>query len=117
MFGRSCICGISRRATKTCNRLHSAEPSCCQTPAGTAAKYRDGTVISVDLVAKYLNDNIACVVEMENDRAKVGGSDTLADFHVRVTSLYERLHGQWRLVHQHADPITTPRLAESVLQK
>jgi hypothetical protein len=58
-----------------------------KTLAGAAAKYRDGTVISVDLVAKYLDDNIACVVEVENDRGKVGSSDTLADFHVRTTSV------------------------------
>ena len=64
-----------------------------------------------------MDDRMACIVEVENDRAKVGGSDTLAEFHVRVTSLYERINGTWQLVHRHADPITTPRPAESVLQK
>ena len=33
---------------------------------------------------------------------------------MRVTSVYERLKGQWRLVHRHSDPITTPRPADSV---
>jgi len=88
-----------------------------KTLAGAAGKYRDGTVVGVDLVAKYANDNFACVVEVEHDRARVGGSDTLAEFSVRVTSVYERIHREWRLVHRHADPITTPRSAESVLQK
>jgi ketosteroid isomerase-like protein len=55
------------------------------------------------------------VVEVEHDRAKVGASNEPAECHVRVTSVYERLKGQWRLVHRHADPITTPRPAESVL--
>lgn len=86
-----------------------------KTLAGAAAKYRDGEVVGVDLVATYANGNIACVVEVEHDRAKVGASNELAEFHVRVTSVYERLGGQWRLVHRHADPITTPRPAESVL--
>ena len=87
-----------------------------KTLAGAAAKYRDGTA-TVDLVAKYADDKMACIVEVENDRAKVGGSETLAEFHVRVTSLYELIDGKWQLVHRHADPITTPRPAESVLQK
>jgi len=52
---------------------------------------------------------------VEHDRAKVGGGNDLAEFHVRVTSVYGQLKGQWRLVHRHADPITTPRPAESVL--
>ena len=59
-----------------------------KTLAGAAAKYRDGTA-TVDLVVKYADDKMACIVEVENDRAKVGGNDTLAEFHVRVTSLYE----------------------------
>ena len=87
-----------------------------KTLAGAAAKYRDGTA-TVDLVARYMDDRMACIVEVENDHAKVGGSETLAEFHVRVTSLYERINGTWQLVHRHADPITTPRPAESVLQK
>ena len=87
-----------------------------KTLAGAAAKYRDGSA-TVDLVAKYADDKMACIVEVENNRAKVGGTDTLAEFHVRVTSLYERIDGAWQLVHRHAEPITTPRPAESVLQK
>ena len=86
-----------------------------KTLAGAAAKYRDGEVVGVELVATYANGNIACVVEVEHDRAKVGAANELAEFHVRVTSVYERLKGHWRLVHRHADPITTPRPAESVL--
>lgn len=88
-----------------------------KTLAGAAAKYRDGDVVGVDLVAKYVSGTIACIVEVEHDRAKVGASDTLSEFNVRVTSVYQRLAGRWRLVHRHADPITTPRPAESVLGK
>jgi len=44
-----------------------------KTLAGAAAKYRDGEVVGVDSVATYANGSIACVVEVEHDRAKVGG--------------------------------------------
>ena len=67
-----------------------------KTLAGAAAKYRDGEVVGVDPVATYANGNIACVVEVEHDRAKVGAGNEPAEFHVRVTSVYERLKGQWR---------------------
>jgi ketosteroid isomerase-like protein len=36
---------------------------------------------------------------------------------VRVTSVYRLESGGWKLVHRHADPITTPRPAESVISK
>jgi ketosteroid isomerase-like protein len=94
----------------------SGRAAVVKTLAGAAAKYREGSA-SVNLVAKYADDKLACVVEVENDRAKVGTSDVFAEFHVRVTSLYEKIGGDWQLVHRHADPISMPRPAESVLGK
>ena len=47
-----------------------------KTLAGAAAKYRDGEVVGVDSVATYANGNIACVVEVEHDRAKVAAATT-----------------------------------------
>jgi ketosteroid isomerase-like protein len=87
-----------------------------KTLAGAAGKYRDGSA-TVDLIATYQGGTLACILEVENDHAKVGGSDSFADFSVRVTSLYEKIGNEWKLVHRHADPITSPRPAESVLQK
>jgi ketosteroid isomerase-like protein len=88
-----------------------------RTLAGAAAKYRDGLVVRVDRIAQYGDGTIIGLVEVEHDRAKVGSRADLSDFSARVTSIYERIDGQWKLVHRHADPITSPRPAESVLQK
>ena len=85
--------------------------------ARAAGNYRDGEIVNVELVAKYANANLACIVEVERSRAKVGVSKEFVNIAVRVTSLYELLDGQWKLVHRHADPITTVRAAESVIQK
>jgi len=93
------------------------KPAVLQTLAGAAAKYRDGSVVRVDRIAVYGDGNVIGLVEVEHDRAKVGGRPDLAEFSARVTSIYERIDGQWKLVHRHADPITAPRPADSVLQK
>lgn len=84
---------------------------------GAASHYRDGEVTAVDLIATYASADLSCVVEVERGRAKVGGSAELAALAVRVTSLFRREEGEWKLVHRHADPITTPRPASSVLSK
>jgi ketosteroid isomerase-like protein len=85
------------------------------TLAGAASHYRDGGMTGADLVATYVSDDLAVVVENERGQAKVGGAEALASVAVRVTSVF-RLEGDaWKLVHRHADPITTPRPAESVL--
>jgi ketosteroid isomerase-like protein len=88
-----------------------------ETLAGAAAHYRDGEVTGVELIAKYASDDLACVVEVERGRAKVGGGKELFPVAVRVTSVFRLEHGTWKLVHRHADPITTPRAAASVIER
>ena len=84
---------------------------------GAASHYRDGHLTAADLIATYASADLACVVEVEHVRAKVGGGMELVPVAARVTSLFRREQGEWRLVHRHADPITTPRPAESVIRK
>ena len=82
---------------------------------GAAARYRDGELIGFDRIATYDTPDLACVVEVEHFRARVGDSAQLSPVSLRVTSLYRVESGEWRLVHRHADPITTPQPAESVV--
>ncbi len=85
--------------------------------SGAASNYRDGEITSVELIAKYLSEDLACVVEVESVRAKVGGSEEMVPVSLRVTSVFRLERGNWKLVHRHADPITTPRSAASVVSK
>jgi ketosteroid isomerase-like protein len=85
------------------------------TVAAAALNFRDGEVTGVELIEKYVSDDLACVVEVERGRAKVGGGEELVNVALRVTSLFRLERGSWKLVHRHADPITTPRPAESVI--
>jgi uncharacterized protein (TIGR02246 family) len=82
-----------------------------------AAKYKDGSVVSVDRVAVYGDKKIVVLVEIEHDRAKLGASPDFSEFAARVTSVYEKVGTRWKLFHRHADPITTSRPAESMLGK
>jgi ketosteroid isomerase-like protein len=84
---------------------------------GAAGHYRDGEVTGVELVATYATGDLSCVVEVERGRAKVGGNSEVVAIAVRVTSVFRSEQGEWRLVHRHADPITTPRPAASVVIK
>ncbi len=88
-----------------------------ETLAGAASHYRDGDVTGVELIAKYVSDDLACIVEVERGRAKVGDSNEFVHVALRLTSVFRLEQGAWKLVHRHADPITTPRPAASVVSK
>ncbi len=59
----------------------------------------------------------AYIVEIERGRLKVGTSDEPAPVALRVTTIFRREDDGWRIVHRHADPITTPRPIESAVQQ
>lgn len=82
-----------------------------------STKYRGGSVVAVDRIAMYGGGKVICLVEIEHDRAKLGASPDFSEFAARVTSAYEKINNRWKLVHRHADPITTSRPAESMLDK
>lgn len=88
-----------------------------QALGNAATKYKDGSVVGVERVAAYGDRRLVVLVEIEHDRAKLGTSHEFTEFAARVTSVYEKIGQQWRLVHRHADPITKPRPAESMLGK
>jgi len=87
------------------------------TLAGAASHYRDGEVTGVELIAKYVSEDLACVVEVERGRSKVGGGAEVVPVAVRVTSVFRLEQSGWKLVHRHADPVTTPRPVESVISR
>jgi ketosteroid isomerase-like protein len=79
------------------------------TTALAATRYQDGELLPFDLIARHEVDGLAVVVETENVRAKLEGATEPADLSLRVTSVYRREGEHWKLLHRHADPITTPR--------
>ena len=82
-----------------------------------ASQVRDGQLVSVEIVAKHITAELAYVVEIERPKAKIGGSEDITPFALRVTMIFRPEDGGWKIVHRHADPITTPQPAESVIQE
>jgi ketosteroid isomerase-like protein len=61
---------------------------------------------------------LAYAVCIERTKAKMGGREDITPFALRVTMIFRpEEDGEWKIVHRHADPITTPQPAESVIQE
>jgi ketosteroid isomerase-like protein len=81
-----------------------------------AENFRDGEVVGFENVSTVIGSDLAYTVEIESYRARVGKADEITPVSIRVTTIFRREGGIWKVVHRHADPITSPRPPESILQ-
>ena len=81
-----------------------------------ASVFRDGEIYNFETVAKYVTPELACILWIERTTAKVGGAQEITPCDLRVTMTLRPEEGTWKVVHRHADPITSARPAESVIQ-
>jgi ketosteroid isomerase-like protein len=86
------------------------------TQEDAASRFRDGEIAGFENVAKHVSAELAYIVEVERYRAKVGGGEDVVPIALRVTSILRVEDGGWKVVHRHADPITTSQPAQSVIQ-
>jgi ketosteroid isomerase-like protein len=82
-----------------------------------SSQFRDGENVGFETVVKYVTHELAYVLLIERDKVKVGGSEDTAPSALRVTMIFRPEDGTWKVVHRHADPITTAQPAESVIQE
>jgi ketosteroid isomerase-like protein len=71
--------------------------------------FRDGEDLHRETVAKYVTFELAYTVWIERVKAKVGTREDTAQTALRVTMIFRPEDGAWKVVHRHADPITTTK--------
>jgi ketosteroid isomerase-like protein len=91
--------------------------SIAKTTEHAASLRRDGRAIGFDILVKYVTAELAYVVQIEHLEAKVGEREEITPYALRATMIFRPEDGTWKVVHRHADPITTPQPAESVIQQ
>jgi len=87
-----------------------------KTAEHAASQVRDGEFVSAEIIEKNVTPELAYVVEIERGEARIGGSEEMVPWALRVTMIFRPEEGTWKVVHRHADPITSARPAESVIQ-
>jgi ketosteroid isomerase-like protein len=112
---------FSHREYVTLNNLISPPARGWEQVAATmdraASPFRDGKFLSVEIIHKHVTPELAYVVEIERGEAKVGGREEITPWALRATLIFRPEEGTWKVVHRHADSITTEQPAESVVQE
>ena len=88
-----------------------------QTIERAASNLTDGEFLGAEIIERNITPELAYAVWLERATAKVGGEeDIFVPIALRVTMIFRPEDGEWKVVHRHADPITTPQPVESVIQ-
>ena len=82
-----------------------------------ASQLSEGEVTSCETLQWHVTPELAYVVWVERNKARVGERKDIAPFDLRVTMILRPEEGTWKVVHRHADSITTAQPIESILQE
>jgi ketosteroid isomerase-like protein len=72
-----------------------------------SSRFSDGEFVGTERIAEYATADLACILDIEHWRARVGERESVEPFDLRVTMTLRREGDEWKMVHRHADPITT----------
>jgi ketosteroid isomerase-like protein len=72
-----------------------------------ALKYREGNT-TFETLTKYVTPDVAYIVQVERVDAKIDGKNESATLALRVTSVFRREYGVWKLLHRHVDSYSFP---------
>ena len=71
-----------------------------------SSRFSHGELSGHDRLASYVTTDLATIYEVERGTVSVSGGP-VADWVLRTTTTFRREDGTWKVVHRHADPIST----------
>ena len=83
----------------------------------SAAQVRDGAPLQFEVISSFASADLGYVLWIERTQLKIAedGFDAIRPISLRVTTIIRREEDGWRIIHRHADPITTPRRVQSIV--
>jgi ketosteroid isomerase-like protein len=83
-----------------------------------ASRFRDsGAKLSVEYLRSYVSGDLAFTIAIERSEVNVAGREKPAPMALRVTHIFRREDGAWKMMLRHADPLVARTTAEAVLEK
>ena len=76
-----------------------------------------GARMQVEYLASGENGDLAYTIAIERSTVRVIGEEKPASMALRVTHLFRKENGAWKLIHRHADPIMDKTAPAATLQQ
>lgn len=69
-----------------------------------ASRFSDCTSFEIEVVSAGASGDLAYLVVFEHTTASIGGGPPVS-YSLRVTTVFRREEGAWKVVHRHGDPV------------
>jgi ketosteroid isomerase-like protein len=80
-----------------------------------AARFRGGEV-NFENISLIFTSELAYSVDIERSHVQLSDREDFVPMTLRVTTIYRKERGQWKMVHRHADPLLPVQDPTSVVQ-
>ena len=81
-----------------------------------AARFQEGHTTS-EMLSMGKSGDLAYTVWIDRGQVRVAGRDEFSPMALRVTYIFRREEGTWKIIHRHADPITDKTEVSAILQQ
>ncbi len=81
-----------------------------------AARFH-GARITFEILSMGQSGDLAYAIYFEKGEARIGNLSEYRPYMLRVTVIYRREEGVWKIIHRHADPIMEKTEATAVLMR
>jgi ketosteroid isomerase-like protein len=83
-----------------------------------AARFRSGGAqVQIEYLSSGVSDDLAYTIAIERSDSLIVDQRERAPMALRVTHLFRKENGEWKLLHRHADPLIGKTAPEAVLQE
>lgn len=83
-----------------------------------AARFREGGAkVAIDYVATGVSGDFAYTIAIERSTVRLAGMDEPKPMALRVTHLFRKENGEWKMIHRHADPLMDKTVPKATLQQ
>jgi ketosteroid isomerase-like protein len=86
-----------------------------QAAEDAAANFQSGSV-KFEEVSRYVTTDLGYIVQLERSDVRLVGSEDVRRISLRVTMVFRREEGGWKVAHRHADPITSAQPMTAILE-
>ena len=77
-----------------------------------SAVFTPGGETQLEVLHSAASGDVAYWTGFQSAKVKMSGGDTPVPMQLRITELFRRIDGEWKIVHRHADALAEPKKAE-----